>query len=378
MLPAVVSFDYWIRNLLIRMCRSILFSKINDKKNIKKILVFRTGSIGDNICALPAFSAIRTNFPNAHIDILTNSGKSLSVGLAALIDTSKFSNVIDYSNTDKKKLLSELKKNKYDLFIELPQYDSTAFRQIRNQFVVKLMGIKHAFGWKMSQTLLFPKFQEQNIKFKDERVRLLDILKENAIDISTDEFIYTKNNSTEILVKKIMLDNILENKATNVGIVIGSNVPRNKWPIENFNKVSEHYLNKGFNILFFGGQEDKELVSKIALSKNMFNFCGVFTPLETAEAMKYCSVVITNDTGPMHLSYMVNTPVVALFSSRDFPEKWYPPTDGVNKVFRSENISCSICFSRSCSDNICLKKITPEEVIAAADNILKSTHNVRN
>jgi heptosyltransferase-3 len=46
---------------------------------------------------------------------------------------------------------------------------------------------------------------------------------------------------------------------------------------------------------------------------------------------------ISNDTGPMHLSYAVGTPVIALFSSRDFPGIWYPPQDGYNVVIRAKS-----------------------------------------
>ena len=59
---------------------------------------------------------------------------------------------------------------------------------------------------------------------------------------------------------------------------------------------------------------------------------------------------------------ITNTPVVAIFSSRDCSVKWYPPNKS-SKVFKAESISCSHCFSETCIDNICMKSIKPEHII---------------
>ena len=70
----IVTSHYWICNALSDVVQFILFKKIK-ADSIHSILVFRSGSIGDNICAMPALSVIRNNFPDARIDILTNPGE---------------------------------------------------------------------------------------------------------------------------------------------------------------------------------------------------------------------------------------------------------------------------------------------------------------
>jgi heptosyltransferase-2 len=79
--------------------------------------------------------------------------------------------------------------------------------------------------------------------------------------------------------------------------------------------------------------------------------------------MGRCKVVVSNDTGPMHLAYAAGTPVVALFSSRDYPEHWFPPENSGNTTLRLYDVHCSICLSDTCTNNICMKRITPDEVI---------------
>jgi ADP-heptose:LPS heptosyltransferase len=79
--------------------------------------------------------------------------------------------------------------------------------------------------------------------------------------------------------------------------------------------------------------------------------------------MKYCKLVISNDTGPMHLAYAVGTPLIAIFSSRDYAGKWFPPENGKNIVFRNIDVYCAKCFSEEVNGNKCLREIKPGRII---------------
>jgi ADP-heptose:LPS heptosyltransferase len=87
------------------------------------------------------------------------------------------------------------------------------------------------------------------------------------------------------------------------------------------------------------------------------------SPAQSAVLLSKCVIAISNDTGPMHLSYVVKTPVIGIFSSRDFQQKWFPPEG--NMALRNYNVHCSLCFSESCSNNICMQGIPLEEVKSA-------------
>lgn len=72
----------------------------------------------------------------------------------------------------------------------------------------------------------------------------------------------------------------------------------------------------------------------------------------------------------MHLAYTTNIPLIALFSSRDFSKRWFPPAANQNVVFRTENIACSLCLSDNCKDNKCMKMIQLWQVIEAGEKLL--------
>lgn len=345
----------------------LLFSnkKILQAKNI---LIFRTGSVGDSICALPAINSICKNFPTAKIDLLTNTGAENLVSLGALIDKSIVSEIINYFHLEKKILRERLKEKKYNLFIQLPQYDAGLIRQTRDIFIAKSLGVKFAFGWQVASTRFLAKQQSRLINFENERNRLLNILTSNGLKNYGVKFNLGITDEVKIKIKSLIEDKRLNEKDENLGMVVGAKRPQNRWPIEYFNEVAKYLLDNGKNILLFGGKEDLELSKRIGGEK-VFNYCGELTPLETAELMKYCKIIISNDTGPMHLAYAIDSRVIAIFSSRDYAGKWFPPKN--NTTLRNDGELCVNCFDECMFENDCLKKINPKIVIEALMQSLK-------
>ena len=78
-------------------------------------------------------------------------------------------------------------------------------------------------------------------------------------------------------------------------------------------------------------------------------------------------MLLTNDTGTMHLAVAVRTPCVAIFSARDFPGKWIPWGNN-HKVIR-KNPDCAICFADDCQNNICMSEITIDKVYKAMEQV---------
>lgn len=373
LIKQTIHLHYTMLNGVLNIFKWLLFGNKN-KIEAKKILIFRTGSLGDSVCALPAINTIRNNFPDAQIDILTNAGAENLVSLGALIDRSFVNEIINYYGMPKAELFKKLKANKYDLFIQLPQYSAAWFRQIRDIFISKSLGVKYAFGWQIGSTRFLAKHQAKFIKFENERDRLLGILKKNGL--KSYGLVYPLGFNSEIKGKirdvtlsgactelaEVAKGETEPNTNNNIGLVVGAKRPQNRWPIEYFKDVADYLLNQNKNLLLFGGPEDYELAQQIKGNK-VFNFCGKLTPLETAEMMKYCKLVISNDTGPMHLAYAVDTPLIAIFSSRDYAGKWYPPENEKNIIFRNNDIYCANCFSEEVNGNKCLRSILPKQII---------------
>ena len=350
---------FWSSNLVLALVARLLYSK---NQNPSRILIFRTGSLGDNLCAIPSIAAINKAYPNAQIDILTNAGKSNLVGLNKILDPSMYHTIIDYLGMSKKELIKLLRKNKYDLVIQLPQTDAPFLRLLRDLFFFRYI-TSSGFGWQYSTIRIFRKAQEKFIRFPNETERIAQIVEQKGIPVDRAAYsLHFDTNDLEAIDRIWSSDGLA--KKRNIGLVVGAKRPQNRWPISYFKELIEFFQGE-YNFLLVGGPEDKALTASINKLPFVFDYCGSFTPIQSAILLSKCDVVVSNDTGPMHLSYAVSTPLIALFSSRDFPGKWFPPDKPENVIFRSENIHCSLCLSENCTNNICLQAIKPAAVAEA-------------
>lgn len=339
--------------------RKVLFRRI---RNPQKILIFRTGSIGDSICAIPAIISIGKTFPGASVDILTNAGRENLVGLYYLLNPKYYRKIIDYYGASKKDLFKLLRNEKYDLVVQLPQVDATFVTLFRDLLVFR--GISASgMGWFVSQLKYFTKIQSKYLQFPNENTRLLGFLKKNHFVTDGVEAELNIQQDDINTVQALLLKENINSNDKKLCMVIGAKRPQNRWPIAYFVKVAEHFSSK-FRIILIGGKEDSLLAGPLLHIPNLINFCGKLTPMQSAAVISFCDITLSNDTGPMHMSYTVGTPTIALFSSRDLPGKWYPPEGSKNFVFRTEDVKCQGCFSEICNDNICMKAILPDKIIA--------------
>ena len=345
--------------------RKVLFGSIN---NPKRILIFRTGSIGDSICAIPSIISVGKTFPQADIDILTNAGRKNLVGLQYLLKPVYYKNIIDYNGISKKKLFATLRKGKYDLIIQLPQVDATFISLLRDLIIFRAIAAS-GVGWFVSQSKLFRKTQSKHLIFPNENSRLLGYLKRQGFVTEGIQAELNLQQKDIELVEALFIQEKITTQDIKICMVIGAKRPQNRWPIEYFSQVAEYFSSKA-KIILIGADEDNLLAQPLLHIPNIINFCGKLTPMQSASILSMCNITLSNDTGPMHMSYTVGAPTIALFSSRDLPGKWYPPNGKDNFVFKTEYVKCQACFSETCDNNICMKAIMPDLIIQTINRYL--------
>ena len=134
--------------------------------------------------------------------------------------------------------------------------------------------------------------------------------------------------------------------------------------------------------LVFGGERDIPFAASLEAavressgtglkeSLPLRNFCGQTTLRELMALLTHCRLLLTNDTGPMHVAAALGTPAVALFGSTA-PELTAPglPTESVHRLLQTP-VACAPCFRRVCPiDFRCMTGISVERVV---DEILQS------
>ena len=146
--------------------------------------------------------------------------------------------------------------------------------------------------------------------------------------------------------------------AINAGAEFG---PAKRWPAERFAAVARHV---DYRWLVLGGPGDVAIAGAIAAQlPDVINVAGKTTLLELCELLRACRLLLTNDTGPMHLAGALGTPVVAIFGSTS-AELTGPLGAAVTIVH--EPVECSPCYLRECPiDFRCMRRITVEQVTNA-------------
>jgi heptosyltransferase-2 len=145
--------------------------------------------------------------------------------------------------------------------------------------------------------------------------------------------------------------------------------PAKRWPANNFISAALKIRERvPCNWVLFGGLADMSLASEIerGIGGDVINLAGRTTLRELMATLKLCRVLLTNDTGPMHLAAAVGTPVVVPFGSTS-PELTGPglPGDSRHRLLKSD-APCSPCFLRECPiDFRCMHGITVERVVDA-------------
>lgn len=359
--------DVFLKNSIIAFIRKCLFK--TKQSEVNKILLFRNGYIGDILCALPSIAAIRQQYPNAEIDFLSKQSTGNMLWLKEFLAPYQITSWLNYHDKSYSLIGNEIRNNKYDLVIELTQVDASFIGQIRNIFYFRFYAVKNAFGWHIFYSHFFKRWQLENVLFLNERIRLLTILDKYAIPVLfNDEYKLPIDFShyKSFVFEKLMFTN----NCKILALIIGGKRERNRWPVEYFEIIINYYTALFYKIILIGNEEDNLLANKLTSSPLVINFCGKATLMESAALINEAKLVIANDTGPMHIAYMLNRPLVAMFSSRDFPGKWFPPINANSIVLQSKSIICALCFNKKCFDNVCMQYIHPNDVIKASEKLL--------
>jgi heptosyltransferase II len=342
-------------------------------KDIKKILIIRLSSLGDIVLTTPVIRTLKDEFPQAEIYFLT---KSKYVTL--LRSNSHLSGVIELDEKGVAGLLSTLhkiRKLNFDLVIDLHSNLRSFF--LRNFSKTKM---KIKYDKRRWQRLLMVHFKKIKVSSQHTVDSYLGCLK--RLDIHTSNRIpelYLDEESKEFAEQ--LLAGVSKNDIL-IGVVPGAKWESKKWGEENFAKAIEIINNRTkAKFVLIGGGEDENLMKRLKSLVEHINFIdaiGLSFPGLSA-AINRCQVVLTNDSGPMHIAVALKVPVVAIFGPTH-PKLGFS-TLGERDTILCANVECSPCSlhgERECyqKTKICMEKITPEMVADEVLEILEDSEKI--
>jgi ADP-heptose:LPS heptosyltransferase len=313
-------------------------------KNIKKIAILRANALGDFLVTLPAIHAISTKYCKAEIILLGRrwhknflvSGRT-PVDRVIVVPVMKgISNEINERENaaEQQAFFEEMQKEHFDIAIHF-QGNGVSANPFLNRLKAALtVGLTTENAEPIDRSIPFYYYQSEVLRY-------LEVAE--LIDAKTD-CIEPQINVLDEDVKEITgFLNILDKKPFVVLNPFAVDI-RRAWPAENYAPFADWLREKGFEVVFTGSKEEKEGVEKI-LSKMKYkaiNTCGTVTLGGLAAMLKSAVLVISGDTGPLHLARAVNTPTVGIYWAPNLIN-WGPLSRKIHRPLISWNMACPFC-----------------------------------
>lgn len=342
-----------------------------------RILVYRIGSIGDTLVALPAFWAIRKAFPSAHITYFTNSetGDQENILAKKILPKGIFDEFLVYPKSFVKasvNLIFKLRAKKFDGLFYLMTRNRDYYRVKRDLLFFRLTGIKKIFGVKyLLENHLSMKPEKPVKTVESELEYLLNCVYQENLALPPKDFIKPdlKLNNEEIKLSNSWLETKCKDawrEKRMIAVMAGTNWSSKIWAEENYMEIVGRLIkeNNAFPIIF-GGKNDREQGERfLEVWQTGANAAGELGIRGDAGLLKECKLYLGTDTGTMHLAGAMGTPCVAVFAAIDYVGRW-TPFGGGHKIFR-ERVECEGCFLPICPyNNKCLNLIDSENVYQA-------------
>ncbi|HIJ91453.1 MAG: lipopolysaccharide heptosyltransferase I [Desulfobulbaceae bacterium] len=346
------------------------------------ILIVKTSAIGDVIHTLPALNALRRKYPDARIDwLVEEAAADLVIGHAAL-DTVLVSRRKAWIRDLKHgrvvaawrgfaDFVKRLRGTEYDLLIDFQGLLKSGIfvglaRATRKVGFGK--GMEHAEG---SYLFLNEPVPPVNM---DQHAAIRELLLLKAIGVDSEDVVFDLPVGEEQRerVGRLLAEAGIDPAKPLVAINPMTTWETKHWRNERFARVADLLLAKGVAVVFSGGPQDVLGIEGIlaAMTGKAASLAGKTTLKELAALYERVGVLVTTDTGPMHLAAAAGTPVVALFGPT---APWRTgPFGSLHRILRAD-IACSPCLKRHCErTHECMEQITVDQVVRAAQAVLAS------
>jgi lipopolysaccharide heptosyltransferase I len=333
------------------------------------ILIVKLSAIGDVIHAIPSLAALRRLYPEANITWAIEDESSDLISNHPYLDRVLVSHrkqwIKDLKEGRIKKPLKEirafikgLRMQHYDLVIDMHGL-------MKSAVVVLLSSGKRKLGYDSMQELsglfLNEKISEDMSKHAVDRY--LDFLRYLGADIKDPEFLIPISEENKNRVKDLLQRNNIDNNGRFVAVSPLALWDTKLWADGKFAGLCDRIIEElGASIVFTGSDRRKLEHVQSLMKTPSVNLGGQTTLRDLGYLYQLSSLLITTDSGPMHLAAAVGTPVIALFGPTD-PSRTGPY--GKGHVVIRKDLSCSPCFLKKCDSMECMDGITIEEVFHA-------------
>jgi len=349
-----------------------------NKDSIKRILVRGPNWLGDAVMSEPALRGLQKLFPDAQISLLVKPAVAdLFKGHPALTHVLTYeSNGRHMGLSGKWMLAGELRRKGFDLAILFQNAFEAAF-------LAYLASVPRRYGYTTDgRSLLLsdpvappdPRTLVHQVHYYWDLLKPLGLA---GVPTAPELVVFPAE-------EQVMAGRFAQGGLTALDVVVGINPGSTyggakRWLPDRFAEVAERLCRtvresrgQQVSVVIFGAKGEERLGQEIAarLSSRSLVLSGTTTIRELMAAVKRCAVLLSNDTGPMHIASAFQVPVVAIFGPTDW--RTTSPFGGAHAVVR-QPVDCAPCLLRECPiDHRCMTGVSVEQVYEVGLSSLSS------
>ncbi|MGD0283006.1 MAG: lipopolysaccharide heptosyltransferase II [Dissulfurispiraceae bacterium] len=329
--------------------------RLNIKEAPRKLLIIKPSSLGDVVHSLPFLNVIRESFPDAEIHWV------IAKGLEGLLENHPMVQKLWVINKDQWKkikkihgtvselrnLLSALGGESYDIAVDLQGLLRSGILTAATKAPVRLGFSEAREGSRLFYTHIIT--GGRDVHAVD---RYLNIASALGCDTSSIAFpLPIVKESPEIRQLKQELGDY-------VVLAPGARWKTKQWPAERFGRLASLF---GIRSIIIGSKEDDTLAKEaVSLSEGKaVSMAGKTDIKELISLIRNARLMVTNDSGPMHIAAACGVPVAALFGPTS-PARTGPYGSG--HIVIKADTPCAPCYKKKCKDIKCMESISVEEV----------------
>jgi ADP-heptose:LPS heptosyltransferase len=328
----------------------------NPLPDIKKILVIRPGGIGDAVLLIPAINSLKKKIPDAQITVLAEKRNGAIFSLCADVDR-----IFHY---DCPKELFAAIRNKYDVVIDTEQWHRLS------AVVARLTKATVSIGFATNERerlFTYPIAYSHDDYEMESYFNLLAPLGVHRSSEISDSFLIVPEETKK---KVEFLLGPVEGKSY-VAIFPGASIPERRWGGGKFRMVAEKINAKGIPVVVIGGKVDERESERIIEGRYGLNLAGKTSIAESAAVIEKSGLLISGDSGILHIGVGLGIPTVSLFGP-GIAKKWAPR--GNKYIVIDKNLPCSPCtrfgYTPYCTINAkCMADISVDEVVEAVERL---------
>jgi len=363
------------------------------KRTTRRVLVYRLGSLGDMLVALPALHLVARAFPGAERLMLTNVPvNSKAPAAAAILEGSGLVQGYmryEVGTRSVRELLGvwwQIVRWRPEVLVYLAAPRGVQAAQ-RDEAFFRLCGVRQIVGVPLTEGMQRNYYGAAtggkdhamgDGHLEPEAARLArcigqlgavgDIADPGRLNDPASWDLHLRAEERERAAAAIGSEALA---VESIAVSVGTKVQAKDWGKENWRALLGRMAAEfpGRALLLLGAEEESEASEFAAEGWRanggglMVNLCGVLTPRESAAAIARARLFVGHDSGPMHLAAAVGTPVVAIFAARNIPRQWFPFGKQHEVVYH--RVECWGCGLETCIEQQkkCLLSITVDEVM---------------